>query len=95
MSKSTFIDDDYNDETEYWRNYHQDNQVKRQQNKEYSTDLLIQAGVTFREYNNGLQLVIYHEEDTIDFYPSTGLWIVRKKHYQRRGVQKLLRYLQK
>ena len=95
MSKSKHKIDDYeNNETDSWRMYRKDNQEKREQNRENSTDLLIQTGISFKEHNYGLHLVIQHNEDIIDFYPSTGLWIIRKKNYQRRGVKKLLKYLQ-
>lgn len=86
MGKSKHKFDDYeNEETESWRSYRKDKQTKHQQNKNDSTFLLNQASVSYTEHN----------EDIIDFYPSTGLWIVRKKNYQRRGIGKFLEYLQK
>lgn len=96
MGKSKHKFGDYeNEETESWRNYRKDKQTKRQQNKDDSTFLLNQADVSYTEHNDVLHLIIQHNEDIIDFYPSTGLWIVRKKNYQRRGIGKLLKYLQK
>lgn len=51
-------------------------QEKRNHNKEQSTNLLRQAEISFESKNSGNHLIIL-STPKIDFYPSTGLWIVR------------------
>lgn len=67
--------------------------VKRERNIKSSTDLLMTRGMTFVKRNDGVHLVICHEDLVIDFWPSTGRWQVRKSPKEGRGVFKLLRYL--
>jgi hypothetical protein len=66
---------------------------KRQRNTISSTDVLKHKNITFVSKNNGAHLVICHSDLTVDFWPATGKWIVRKSPKEGRGVFKLLKYL--
>lgn len=78
--------DDFRDLREYRKE-------KRKRNKTNSTDLLKQHSINFEEKNNGVHLIIHHNDKTLDFYPSTGLWRDRENKRQKRGIFPLLRYL--
>ena len=67
-------------------------QEKRNHNKEQSTNLLKQEEISFESKNSGNHLIIL-STPKIDFYPSTGLWIVRGENKKRRGVLFLLKYI--
>lgn len=67
-------------------------QEKRSLNKEQSTNLLRQAAISFESKNSGNHLIIL-STPKIDFYPSTGLWMVRGVNKKRRGVLSLLKYI--
>ena len=61
---------------------------KRKANKAYSTNLLKEHGIRFVSYNNGVHLFV---EGEIDFYPSTGKWIIRGTNVYKSGVYNLLK----
>lgn len=67
-------------------------QEKRRSNKDKSSDLLKNSGINFERKNYGNHLIIL-STPKIDFYPSTGLWIVRGVNKKRRGVLSLLKYI--
>ena len=67
--------------------------AKRKSNTENSTARLVDARVPFTAHNGGAHLVIVCGGRTIDFWPSTGLWMVRGLLRKSRGVQDLLEYL--
>jgi len=69
-------------------------QQKREHNRRYSTKLLSAKRIKFRSANNGYHLIIAVHEDTIDFWPTTGLWKIRSTNTSRRGVRQLLEYIQ-
>jgi len=66
---------------------------KRAGNRENSAAMLTAAGVVFESKNEGAHLVVHHHTGMIDFWPGTGLWIVRGVKYKGRGVRKLLQRL--
>lgn len=69
--------------------------AKRASNTEQSTTLLKRAGIFFDSKNGGTHLVVWAGNDDIDFWPSTGLWIVRGGDgKRRRGVRKLIEYVE-
>lgn len=71
-------------------------QEKRSCNKEQSTELLKQSGINFKSHNAGVHLEILAGNRVIDFWPSTGLWMVRGgSKYKHRGVRKLIEYIEK
>jgi hypothetical protein len=69
-----------------------ESKVRRAGNREKSAAVLAGAGVAFVSNNGGAHLVV---EDRVDFWPGTGLWIVRKTLHRERGVFKLVKWLQR
>lgn len=63
---------------------------KKRANQSSSTDLLRERGVEFESHNNGVHLVVRSAGKVIDFWPSTGKFIVRGGKTGR-GVFNLLR----
>lgn len=68
---------------------------KRASNRKMSHDMLVVAGVKFEVRNLGAHLVVTGKSCIIDFWPGTGLWIVRQQTPRRRGVRGLLDFLAK
>jgi hypothetical protein len=67
--------------------------VKRASNTEASTALIKALGVNFQSKNGGSHLVVIGKGGTADFWPSTGLWIVRGQNKKRGGVKNLIKWL--
>lgn len=67
--------------------------LKTARNRASSTRLLAESGVQFEAKNGGAHLVVKHHQSYIDFWPGTGLWIVRGSTKRNRGVLRLLRFL--
>jgi len=66
---------------------------KKARNLAYSTQALKDHGITFTSHNNDNQLIITVKgARKIDFFPSTGLWIIRKTQERDRGLATLLAY---
>lgn len=72
-------------------------QEKRLKNKLYSTcklhDFCYQNNLVVESKNDGVHLII-KTDPAIDFWPSTGLWIVRNGQ-RKRGIKSLLKYLER
>lgn len=66
---------------------------KREKNMTSSTQLLINRGVNFESNNYGNHLVVKESGMIIDFWPSTGKWIVRGSGKYKRGVFGLLKLI--
>lgn len=75
---------------ELYRAWGEDKKRKKESNQEYSTNLLIQKGVEFESKNWGNHLVVTGKNCVIDFWPSTGKFIVRGVKHGR-GVRNLLK----
>lgn len=75
---------------EDFRAYDQYSRMKKQANKQFSTNLLIEQGIIFESKNDGLHLVIRTRKGNINFFPSTGLYNGAVKG---RGVYNLLKEL--
>lgn len=69
-------------------------QQKRADNRESSTAILTRAGIVFESKNMVAHLVVLAGAKIVDFWPGTGLWIVRGSCQQRRGVRKLVAYVE-
>lgn len=68
-------------------------QYKRARNRASSTALLEDAGLDFESKNDGAHLVVRSSRGyVVDFWPGTGLWIVRGEGARRRGVRNLLTF---
>lgn len=50
---------------------------KRKSNREYSLGFLKRKNIPFVELNNGVHVRLVFDDETIDFYPSTGLYILK------------------
>lgn len=69
-------------------------QKKRAGNRDQSAAVLSRAGIVFEEKNIGAHLIVFGGETTIDFWPGTGLWIVRGENQRRYGVRKLVQFVE-
>jgi hypothetical protein len=72
-----------------YRDWRKEKQKKRQKNKEYSTKILIENGIKFKSFNNGIHLRI----GNVNFYPSTGLF--QGPDFAGRGIKNLLKKLKR
>lgn len=68
-------------------------QEKRADNRAQSAEILSVAGVAFTSNNGGAHLIVTAGRSVIDFWPGTGLWIVRGKPAKKRGVRKLIQHI--
>ena len=50
---------------------------KRKANKEYGLEFLKCRNIPFVDMNNGAHVRLVFDGETIDFYPSTGLYILK------------------
>lgn len=74
--------------------YREMRKEKKASNLRNSTELLQRLNIPFVSHNGGIHLVVRDNNKTIDFYPSTGLWIDRHyKNVKRRGIKNLLKYI--
>lgn len=53
------------------------------------TIYLVMSGLPITSHNNGEHIVV---ANMVDFWPSSGLWIVRRGKYRRHGVKGLVAY---
>lgn len=67
-------------------------QQKRRENLEYSTKFLERKAISFKSLNNGVHLQVEAKGTIIDFWPSTGLWIL-KDGTRNRGIFNLYKYI--
>ena len=70
-------------------------QEKRADNRAQSADILRAAGIAFTSNNDGAHLIVTAGHAVVDFWPGTGLWIVRGNATQKRGVRNLLKHISK
>lgn len=75
---------------EFWRDVREARQAKRAQNREDSAAMLLKASLKFETKNLGAHLIVRALGITVDFWPGTGLWIVRNPKREGRGVQRLI-----
>ena len=66
---------------------------KKESNLTKSMNILKEKYIIFEEKNGGLHLIIYFNNEKIEFYPSTGKWIFRKSTKNGRGIFNLLKNL--
>lgn len=82
--------DDDDDTGEFWRAVRAERREKREKNRTDSATMLQQAGLRFETKNLGAHLIVRAIGLTVDFWPGTGLWIVRNPKREGRGVQRLI-----
>ena len=76
---------------ELWREHKKARQAKRADNLRKSTELLTENGIWFESKNDGIHLIV-GTDNKVDFWPSTGKWIVRAGK-SGRGVMNLVKYM--
>jgi len=79
-------------ESEDYRAWDKAKQEKRADNRAQSASILARAGVIFESRNDGAHLVVLAGAHVVDFWPGTGLWIVRGSQARKRGVRALLAF---
>lgn len=67
--------------------------AKRASNTHNSTDLLTRNKVSFQSKNGGAHLIVWAGNYDVDFWPSTGLWIVRGEKKRHGGVRSLVDFV--
>lgn len=67
---------------------------KRASNREASAAILSRSGIVFESKNEGAHLVVLAGQSVVDFWPGTGLWIVRGGQ-RKRGVRNLVKFVEK
>ena len=78
---------------EFWRDVKAASQVTRASNRQSSPDLLRAAGVPFLSKNGAAHLIIKTDGgNTVDFWPGTGLWIMRGSTQRHGGVRTLISF---
>ena len=65
---------------------------KRANNRATSAEILKARGIKFDRKNAGVHLIVYGENNTIDFWPGTGRWACRSGNSSGRGVFTLAAY---
>ena len=72
---------------DYWRDVRpamkEESQRRRSSNRESSSRLLTEAGISFESKNEGSHLIVSGQGAVVDFWPGTGLWIVRGSKERR------------
>lgn len=66
--------------------------MKRQSNTLSSTAMLKESGITFKSSNGGAHLIVKSGKELIDYWPSSGLWIVRGCAKRHRGLKQLIQH---
>lgn len=67
---------------------------KKLDNRASSTEILRQRGIAFTSNSGGIHLVVTGNNKTIDFWPSTGKYIMRNGSAGR-GVFNMIRLINK
>lgn len=63
----------------------------RERNRDFSPTLLDESGIKYDSSNGDAHLIVYVKgKPAIDFWPGTGLFIVRKNKKRKRGVRTLI-----
>lgn len=85
------------DEGDYWHDVkpvmQEESKQRRASNRERSASLLDSEGVKYLTKNAGAHLIVEGRDETVDFWPGTGLFITRRTKKRGRGVRNLLKVL--
>ena len=76
---------------EYWRDVREYGQEKRARNRESSAEILREVGIEFTALNSGAHLFVRGRAGEADFWPGTGLWVMRGTGRRGRGVWRLIK----
>ncbi len=86
------VDDD-DDMGAYWRDVKAARQAKRADNRKSSPELLQEASIQYTTKNGGAHLIVRTDGGhVVDFWPGTGLWIMRGSTQRHGGVRKLIKF---
>lgn len=85
--------DDDDSLADFWRDVKAAKKEKRASNRENSPELLTEAGISYSVKNGGAHLILDERGHTIDFWPGTGLWMMRGSTKRHRGVHSLIRFV--
>lgn len=77
---------------DFWHDSKAARQEKRASNRTNSAELLREAGIAFEAKNIDAHLIVRHAGCVIDFWPGTGLWMVRGGPTRRYGVRSLISF---
>lgn len=66
--------------------------IKKTHNKICSTSILQSMGINIEIKNNGIHIIV---DNKIDFWPTTGKYIVRKNQKKGRGVFNMIKELKR
>lgn len=75
---------------EFFNDMRKAKKEKRASNTEQSTELLKKHKIGFQSKNGGAHLVVTAGNYDVDFWPSTGLWIIRGEKKRHGGVRNLI-----
>ena len=83
------------EEGDFYRTWNKLKQEKRWKNHESSMKLLHRFSIDYESRNMDVHIIIQNIEEVpiIDFWPTTGKWIVRNNKRKGRGIFPLLKYL--
>lgn len=85
--------EDDDDMGAFWRDVKAASQQKRAKNRQSSADVLRRAGIGFETKNDGAHLIVRTAGGHIvDFWPGTGLWIMRGSTQRHGGVRSLIKF---
>lgn len=65
--------------------------AKKQSNAKSNRSILDAHEVPYEVKNHGHHLILKHGKETINFWPSTGLW--KSKDQSKRGIKSLMKHL--
>lgn len=69
----------------------EERKIKRNSNRNFSTQYLDDLKIPFESKNGGIHLIVTVGTVVIDFWPSTGLWMERGINKKQRGVRYLIK----
>lgn len=64
-------------------------------NRANGARFLTERGIRFASHNKGAHLVVGQWPEAVDYWPGTGLWIVRQTGKKGRGIFSLLKHLKR
>lgn len=68
-----------------------ESQERRASNREKSTKILSDSGISFDSKNDGAHLIVYGCSAVADFWPGTGKFTIRGSQKYGRGIFNLLK----
>jgi predicted Ser/Thr protein kinase len=76
-----------------WALKRKEKKFRKEHNRLCSTLYLNEHGIQYKSFNKGGHLVITHNAHIIDFWPSTGKWVVRSTKQAYRGIKELVLWM--